>query len=56
MASYKQAVEWIASNDDAEIGDEDRGYIVSVHLVADLWRKEPKTVARAVERHRRKNP
>lgn len=41
MATYKDAVQWIADNDDADLGDPDEGgFIVSIHLVADLFRKD----------------
>lgn len=50
---YRETVEWIAYNDDADIGDEG-GYIVSIMMTADLWSKTPDEVARAVERVREK--
>ena len=63
MARYREAVQWIADNDDAELGDPDEGgYIVSVILVADLFGKDANQVyfdvmtrrdrdAKAHERH-----
>lgn len=50
---YREAVAWIAYNDDEEIGSEG-GYIVSIMLVADLFGKEPDEVARAVEAKRKR--
>jgi hypothetical protein len=49
---YRRAVEWIALNDDSEIGDEETGFIISIYLIADLFEKEPVEVAKAVERKR----
>jgi hypothetical protein len=52
---YRETIDWIAHNDDADLGDEDEGgYIVSVVMTADLWGKSPAEVARAVERVREK--
>jgi hypothetical protein len=50
----REAVAWIALNDDSEIGDADTGYIVSIVLVADLWDKEQEEVAEMVRRYREK--
>ena len=52
---YREAIEWIALNDDIDIGSEDTGFIVSIAFVADLWQKEQSEVAAAVERYRKKN-
>lgn len=51
--SYRQAIEWIAGNDEPEDLDAENvaGYI-STTLIADLWRKDPIDVARAVVRKR----
>lgn len=51
-ASYKNAIRWIADNDDSDIGNEESGWIISVHLVADLFGKEPRRVALDVLRVR----
>lgn len=52
-ASYKEAIEWIAHNDDEATLDtgEIAGYLTTC-LVADLWRKHPEAVAEAVYRKR----
>ncbi len=53
MASYREAIEWIARNDeDGETDVEVMSGLISVLLVADLWRKEPEDVAKAVVRER----
>ena len=50
MASYKQAIEWLADMDDnewAQTGDYDaHGLMLSVaaSMVRDLWKKDEKTV------------
>jgi hypothetical protein len=52
-ASYRKAVEWIAHND--EPGDRDPESVsefISTLLVADIFGKEPLTVARAIIRYR----
>jgi hypothetical protein len=53
MARYVDAVAWIANND--ETSETDAAVIaelISVVLVADLWRKEPEDVAADVLRAR----
>jgi len=56
MAQYKEAVAWIAMNDNPA-PDEDvpttAGYLTVV-LVADIWHKTPEDVAADVVRVRRK--
>lgn len=52
-ASYRAGVEWIACNDDIDLG-EDTGYIISILLLADLFGKTPEQVAAAVIRYRKK--
>lgn len=42
---YRSAVQWIAGNDDEELGNDDTGYILTVCMVADLWGKEQAQVA-----------
>lgn len=55
-ASYREAVEWIAMNDDnAETDPEVVRYQVTVLLVADLFRLEAERVARDVLRYRAKH-
>lgn len=39
VASYMDAVRWIAFNDDCDLGTPDTGFIISICLVADLWRE-----------------
>lgn len=54
MARYKDAVEWIALNDNSasyDTSEEIRGYL-SVALVADVWRKTDAEVADDVEQAR----
>lgn len=52
MATLREAVEWIANNDDVNIGSEQDGYLISVCLVADLFDREPWEIARAVRQER----
>lgn len=55
MASYRQAVRWIAENDEgAETQAWKMSTMISVVLVADLFNKEPMKVAEAVIRLRKK--
>jgi hypothetical protein len=55
-ASYREAVRWIADNDEPDEDDpEFVSELISVQLVADLWRKSPGQVARAVVRAREGN-
>ncbi len=51
-AGYREAVEWIAHNDDHDLGDEEVGYTMTVCMVADLWGKECFDVAEAVRKYR----
>ncbi|MBT9165939.1 MAG: hypothetical protein DDT25_00602 [Chloroflexi bacterium] len=54
MASYKDAVIWIADNDDSDLGDPNTGtYIVSISLVSDIFGKEPHAVYLDVVRRRK---
>lgn len=52
MATLREAVEWIANNDDVNIGSGQDGYLISVCLVADLFDREPWEIARAVRAER----
>ena len=53
MARYAEAVAWIANNDEtAETEADVIASLISVVLVADLWRKEPEDVAADVLRAR----
>ena len=54
--SLKAAVEWIANNDDQDLGNTDAGYIISVSLVADLFDRTEEDVAIRVRRHRQGRP
>ncbi len=56
-ASYREAVEWIAWNDDGADGPnvEVIDAYVSTALVADLFGVETMKVARDIARHREKN-
>jgi hypothetical protein len=55
MARYMEAVAWIANNDEpGETDAETVSEMISVLLVADLWRKEPEQVADDVLRARSK--
>ena len=53
MATLQAAVEWIANNDDQDLGNDDDGYIISVYLVADLFGRTPREIAWAVDTERR---
>lgn len=55
MARYDDAVRWIADNDDVDLGlSEDEGaYLVSICLVADIFRKHPDVVYADIVRRRR---
>lgn len=53
MASYKAAVEWIATEDEAAEDDVNViARLISVCLVADLWAKPRKKVAHDVLAYR----
>ena len=52
MATLQEAVEWIANNDDVDIGDGETGYIISICLVADLFGRWPSEIAWAVNAER----
>lgn len=56
MARYLDAIAWIAQNDNPgdESTEEDLSKTISVLLVADLWRENPKMVAREVLAYRKK--
>ncbi len=52
-ASYREGVAWIADNDEpTESSPYEVSGQISVLLLADLFRKEPRDVAIAVLRHR----
>lgn len=53
---YREAVTWIALNDNAGNGDaiDDIAGYISTCLVADLFRKEPYIVACAIMRERQR--
>lgn len=54
-ASYREAVIWIAHNDECGEGAVSVvAYSITVLLIADLWRKDPETVARAVVAERKR--
>jgi hypothetical protein len=59
MASYRDAIDWIALNDDTDFLDDTEVDALSVtaSMVADLWGKDEKTVKadlrRALKRHAR---
>lgn len=53
-ASYREAVAWIALNDEAGSDMEDIEYLLTVALVADLFGKDTATVARAVVAYRKR--
>jgi fructose-1,6-bisphosphatase len=57
-ASYREAIAWIAHNDNAgnDDSEEDVAGYVTVGLVADLFGKTDAEVAAAVMRIRRKLP
>lgn len=53
-ASYRDAIHWIAINDEPTQSDPNAvAYFISVLLVADLWKKEEQEVAAAVIRKRK---
>lgn len=55
-ASYPRAIEWIAYNDDVELGDAETGFVISICLVADLFQGGDQVkVAADVAKYRRKN-
>jgi hypothetical protein len=54
MASYKQAVQWLADNEDAAVSIEEFKDLVAVVLVADLWKKPNELVAKDVFKLRSK--
>ncbi len=55
-ASYREGVAWIALNDEPTDLDPESvdGYVATL-LLADLFGKEPREVAEAVVRYRRKH-
>ena len=54
MARYADAIQWIADNDDANLGDpEDGCFIVSISLIADLFGKDEHVVYADVKTRRR---
>jgi hypothetical protein len=56
MATLREAVDWIANNDDEDIGNDDVGYLVSIYLVADLFDREPWEIAHGVRAERQGQP
>lgn len=55
MAAYATAVQWIADNDDSDLGDPADGtLLVTIALVADLFHKDQYDVYAEVQRRRRK--
>lgn len=55
-ASYRNGISWIAYNDEpTEYEPEVISGMISVLLLADLFRKEPTEVAKAVIRYRDKH-
>ena len=55
-ASYREAVAWIAWNDEPTEDDEEVvAGSISVILIADIFGVEPARVARDVVRHRRQH-
>jgi hypothetical protein len=54
MAKYSDAIQWIADNDDTDLGEPEDGiFIVSICLVADLFGKDQHIVYADVRRRRR---
>lgn len=53
MASYRNAVQWLADNEDGIVPEQEFGEIVSVVLVADLWNRPSTQVAADVFRLRK---
>ncbi len=51
---YRGFVEWIAFNDDVELGGEG-GWLVTIMMVADLFGKDADEVGVAVARCRKRN-
>ena len=52
MASYKQAIDWLAGNDDNEwLTDENGCLSVSASLVADLFKKTDEQVKKDLQKH-----
>lgn len=53
MARYRDAVQWLANNEDQDLGDPDEGgYLVTIHFAADLFGKEAGQVYADVRRRR----
>jgi hypothetical protein len=52
MPSLRDAVEWIAANNDEDLGNDDDGYQIIVDLVAALFDREPNDVVWAVTHQR----
>ena len=48
MATLRKAIEWIANNDDVDLGSDEGGYLISVYMAADLFDRQPAEIARAV--------
>ena len=54
MTGYRAHIEWIAYNDDTNIGNDETGFIISVCMTADLYQKEQRVVAASVRACRKK--
>ena len=52
MPSLTDAVEWIAENNDEDLGNDDDGYQIIVELVAALFDRQPHDVVYAVTHQR----
>lgn len=54
MAKYSYAIQWIADNDDSDLGDpEDGTFIISICLIADLFGMDQHVVYADVCQRRR---
>lgn len=54
MASYKSAIEWIASDDDTDWLDDEEQVILSVtaSMVSHLWNKDDATIIADIRKAR----
>ena len=48
MPSYKDAIKWLAEEDDCDLNREGHALSVTGSMVADLWNKDCDTVAKDV--------
>ncbi len=46
--TLRHAVQWIAFNDDCDIGDAEHGYIISICFAADMFGIDVERIAHAV--------